>query len=243
MNKEVDVVPVSCFIGGLEISSCPSVDELAQGIVRNGNVKYGFAIAVNAEKIVASYENPDVHKTLSTATMLYPDGAGVSLLMSKRLAPTARIPGCDLWMSIMGESAKHKVPVFIVGATKEVNEQTVQRLLHDGVNVVGSADGYFASEEDLVDCIKSSKAKIITVALGSPRQENFINKCRQVYPDAFYMGVGGTYDVFVGRVKRAPQFWQNLNLEWLYRLVSEPKRAFRQIKLIKYIWLIATKKI
>ena len=96
-------------------------------------------------------------------------------------------------MQFSWSTALLNVPVFIIGAKPEVNQQTVEKLQNElNVSVVDSCDGYFKDDMELIETIKQSQAKIVTVALGSPRQENFINKCREVYPDAFYMGVGGT---------------------------------------------------
>lgn len=234
----------TCEIGGLDISAFDSMDHAVDSILHQGNVVSGFAVAVNAEKIVSSYEQSDVKRILESASIRYPDGAGVSLVMSKRGCPSARIPGCDLWLELMKGAAQLNVPVFIVGAKPEVNQQTVDKLKQElNVNVVDACDGYFKDEVELINRIKESQAKVITVALGSPRQENFINKCREVYPDAFYMGVGGTYDVFTDRVKRAPQWAQKYNLEWFYRLACQPTRITRQLKLVKYLSLVATKKV
>ncbi|NDJ82666.1 WecB/TagA/CpsF family glycosyltransferase [Vibrio campbellii] len=234
----------TCTIGGLEISAYDSMEHAVDSILHNGNVVSGFAVAVNAEKIVSSYEKAEVKNILESATIRYPDGAGVSLVMSKRGCPSARIPGCDLWLELMKGSAPLGVPVFIVGAKPEVNQQTVDKLKQElNVNVVDSCDGYFKDEAELIERIKQSQAKVVTVALGSPRQENFINKCREVYPEAFYMGVGGTYDVFTDRVKRAPQWAQKYNLEWFYRLACQPTRITRQLKLVKYLSLVVTKKV
>ncbi|PLL09905.1 lipopolysaccharide N-acetylmannosaminouronosyltransferase, partial [Klebsiella pneumoniae] len=76
---------------------------------------------------------------------------------------------------------------------------------------------------------------IVTVAMGSPRQEIFMRDCRRLYPHALYMGVGGTYDVFTGHVHRAPKFWQDLGLEWFYRLLLQPSRIKRQFRLLRYL--------
>ncbi|QIZ77313.1 WecB/TagA/CpsF family glycosyltransferase [Ferrimonas lipolytica] len=233
-----------CIINGLEISAFDDMGHAIDSILHEGDVVSGCAIAVNAEKIVSSYEREDVKSILESASFRYPDGAGVSLVMAKRGCVSARIPGCDLWVELMKGSASFNLPVFIVGAKPEVNLQTVEKLKNEfGVKVVGACDGYFDNESELIDRVKRSQAKIVTVALGSPRQENFINRCREFHPDAFYMGVGGTYDVFTDRVKRAPQWAQKYNLEWLYRLVSQPTRITRQFKLVKYLFLVVMNKV
>lgn len=96
---------------------------------------------------------------------------------------------------------------------------------------------YFRAEDRqaLFERIRASGAKIVTVAMGSPRQEILMRDCREVYAHALYMGVGGTYDVFTGYVKRAPGIWQRLGLEWLYRLLSQPSRVTRQLRLLRYL--------
>ncbi|MFH7098618.1 WecB/TagA/CpsF family glycosyltransferase, partial [Klebsiella pneumoniae] len=103
--------------------------------------------------------------------------------------------------------------------------------------IVGSQDGYFTPEQRqaLFERIRDSGAKIVTVAMGSPRQEIFMRDCRRLYPHALYMGVGGTYDVFTGHVHRAPKFWQDLGLEWFYRLLLQPSRIKRQFRLLRYL--------
>jgi UDP-N-acetyl-D-mannosaminouronate:lipid I N-acetyl-D-mannosaminouronosyltransferase len=84
---------------------------------------------------------------------------------------------------------------------------------------------------------------ILTVALGSPKQEQFMSKCKARGVTAFMMGVGGTYNVFTGSVKRAPKFWCDLGLEWFYRLLLEPTRIKRQTRLLKFLWLFMAKKL
>jgi UDP-N-acetyl-D-mannosaminouronate:lipid I N-acetyl-D-mannosaminouronosyltransferase len=233
-----------CKIFDLDVSSFSSMPEAVASIITKGDVLPGFAIALNAEKIISAYDSDDVKAILHTASLLYPDGVSISSLMRLRGWDSIRVAGCDLWLELMKESAKYKLPVFILGADNSVHTKTVN-LLRDrlSVNIVGGSSGYFENEDKLIEVIMNSKAKIITVALGSPMQELFIQKCRLVYPDAFYMGVGGTYDVFTGGVKRAPLFFQSNGLEWFYRLLSQPKRFFRQLKLFKFVWLALTRRI
>ncbi|NIH15434.1 MAG: WecB/TagA/CpsF family glycosyltransferase [Serratia symbiotica] len=102
---------------------------------------------------------------------------------------------------------------------------------------MGSHPGYFKPEqrEALFERVHSSGAAIVTVAMGSPKREMLIHDCGKVHPRALHMGVGSTYDVFTGHVKRAPKVWQNLGLEWLYRLLSQPSCIRRQLKLLKFV--------
>jgi len=146
----------------------------------------------------------------------------------------------------MKKSGKLKTPVFLVGASADVIKQTKLKLETEySVNVCGSQDGYFdqTKEQEVIDQIVKVKPLIVSVALGSPRQEIFIEKCRKVCPDTFFMGVGGTYDVYTKNVKRAPEFFIKLNLEWFYRLMSQPSRLFRQTNLLKYLYLELTRQL
>ena len=138
----------------------------------------------------------------------------------------------------MARAGERGTPVFLIGGRQQVLQETCAKLRRQwNVNIVGSQDGYFApaEREALFARIAASGAQIVTVAQGSPRQELLMRDCRQHWPHALYMGVGGTYDVFTGHVPRAPRLWQNLGLEWLYRLLRQPSRLRRQLKLLKYL--------
>ncbi|MFS1538621.1 MAG: lipopolysaccharide N-acetylmannosaminouronosyltransferase [Candidatus Phlomobacter fragariae] len=202
-------------------------------------VKSGTLVAINAEKILIAEQDLDLNAQLAEAEYLYADGISIVRAIRRKYpqAKVSRIAGADLWEALMEIAGKKAVPVFLVGGKSEILKQTENKLRTQWpVNIVGSQDGYFKSEqrEILFKRINASGAKIVTVAMGSPRQEIFIRDCRQVYPDALYMGIGGTYDVFTGHIKRAPKLWRQLGLEWLYRLLAQPSRIKRQIKLLRF---------
>jgi UDP-N-acetyl-D-mannosaminouronate:lipid I N-acetyl-D-mannosaminouronosyltransferase len=145
---------------------------------------------------------------------------------------------------LMKSSGERNIPVFLIGASPAVLNNTIEKLQTSySTNIVGHSDGYFTNEEQLILEIKNSGAKLVTVAMGSPKQELFINKCKEAEIQAFFMGVGGTYDVFTGNVKRAPKLFCDLGLEWFYRLASQPSRIIRQGNLLKFFWLYITKKL
>ena len=203
-------------------------------------IKSGSLIAINAEKILTAETDTALNELLNEADYLYADGISVVRGIRRKYpdAHVSRIAGADLWEALMERAGKEKTPVFLVGGKPEVLAQTEDKLKAQwNVNIVGSQNGYFTPQdrEGLFERIKASGAKIVTIAMGSPKQELFIRVCREIYPDALYMGVGGTYDVFTGHVKRAPKAWQNLGLEWLYRLLSQPSRIKRQFKLLKFV--------
>ncbi|RJE76927.1 lipopolysaccharide N-acetylmannosaminouronosyltransferase [Pseudoalteromonas sp. MSK9-3] len=222
----------------IPVSAFASIEELIENaIIEDGEIVPGVAVAINPEKLMIAESDSETKEVLLKSTLRYADGIGISYAMSKKLGEdVARIPGCELWLKLMKASVEHCIPVYLLGASPEVVTKTRLALEELGVNVVGAQDGYFKGEGTVINEIAKSGAKIVTVALGSPKQEKFIFKCREVLPTAFFMGVGGTYDVFIGNVNRAPNMWIKLNLEWLYRLLSQPSRLFRQGKLIRFIY-------
>jgi UDP-N-acetyl-D-mannosaminouronate:lipid I N-acetyl-D-mannosaminouronosyltransferase len=234
-------------IGGIDVAAYQSIDDLIDSsILTTQGVSPGVGVAINPEKIMAANNNANVMSILQNATLRYPDGIGVSYVMSKRLdAKVARIPGCELWERLMVRSAEQQIPVFLLGATQSTVSQTSDKLKALGVNVVGFKNGYFTKEQQqsVINEIVDSGAQIVSVALGSPRQELFIFECIKHAPNTFFMGVGGSYDVFTNNVKRAPYFFRALNLEWLFRLLSQPSRLFRQGNLLKYIYYYLIKKV
>jgi len=236
------------LVGGLPLNIFSSIDNCLQSILPDdGKVIPGSAIAINPEKIIRSMQSSDIYDTLMCASIRYADGIGVvKTLTRKSKSKVSRIPGCELWEALMKKSGKLHTPVFLVGASADVIMQTKLKLETEySVNVCGFQDGYFdqTKEQEVIDQIVKAKPLVVSVALGSPRQEIFIGKCRKVCPDTFFMGVGGTYDVYTKNVKRAPEFFIKLNLEWFYRLMSQPSRLFRQTNLLKYLYLELTRQL
>lgn len=230
------------MVSGIPVTPFESMsDAVDSAFDADGCVKPGFILAMNAEKVMSARANPDVKKVLEMATLRYADGVGVVLALRKKGVRSARVPGCDLWEQIMIRAGRYGSRVFLIGASPNVLGKVTQELrTSHNVNIVGEQDGFFDSsqEAEILKNIIESKPDIVTVAMGSPRQEKFIAKCREVHPSAFYMGVGGTYDVFAGEVVRAPTWAQRLNIEWLYRLFQNPKRIKRQIVLIPFLLLL-----
>ncbi|MDY6839547.1 MAG: WecB/TagA/CpsF family glycosyltransferase [Thermodesulfobacteriota bacterium] len=190
--------------------------------------------AVNPEKNFAARKDGALQHTLESADLLIPDGIGVVLaariLYGARLS---RVPGVEFMEAICALAAKGGYKVFFYGAREEVNKQAVEILRgrYPGLNIVGRSNGYVKEEEmaSLVKKINASGAEVLFLALGSPKQENWIS----AYKDALKtvrvcQGIGGTLDTIAGRVKRAPKIWCRLSAEWLYRLLSEPRRIKRQ---------------
>lgn len=203
--------------------------------------KAGTILAVNPEKIYALRQNRFLRDFFSKAAILIPDGIGIVFAMRMKGLNAERVAGADLMQQICVQAEQKGYRIFIYGAKEEVNHGAVERLRkrHPAIQIVGRANGYVKDKDmdTLVAQINESKAEILFVALGSPRQEEWMSKyLNQLETVKICQGIGGTLDTIVGTVKRAPLFMQRLNLEWFYRLLQQPTRAGRQIKLLRYIW-------
>ena len=130
------------------------------------------------------------------------------------------------------------------GAKKEIIKKAKENLeiKFPNIKIVGIIDGYEKDNDKIIKLINISKADIVFVALGSPKQEYWITENMDKVNAKIFQGVGGSFDVFSGNIKRAPKWMQQIGLEWLYRLIKEPKRIFRQIKLFKFLWLVLIEK-
>lgn len=238
MNNQTEA-PVYA-IRGLNLLGWRDMEHALDYLNADGVLKQGTLVAINAEKVLVAENDAQVRALIEAAEFKYADGISVVRSIRKKYpqALVSRVAGADLWEALMARAGRNGTPVFLVGGRADVLAQTVQKLREQwNVNIVGSQDGYFSEQdsEALFTRIRDSGAQLVTVAMGSPRQEILMRDCRQVYPHALYMGVGGTYDVFTGHVKRAPQVWQQLGLEWLYRLLTQPSRITRQLRLLRYL--------
>lgn len=233
MNKKTPIK-----VAEIPVIPFESMIEILTYVFEGKEVVPGVGIAINPEKILQSIEKPEVKSILLDATLPFADGIGVVKALEKKSGQSiSRIAGADLWLEIVRKSTEFNNGVFLLGSKPQVLRATTEKLYTETkANIVGSHDGYFDNQAEMINTIKQSGAEIVFVALGSPRQELFIKACKLAHPNAFYMGVGGSFDVYVGNVIRAPQFWINIHCEWLYRLLREPKRIFRQYRLLKYVY-------
>ena len=192
-------------------------------------------VAVNAEKILHA---TDTTRAIINRNVGYPDGTGaVWALQKKGHQATVKIPGCELWLDIV--TAYHKSKTFyLIGGKEEVIQETVAKLKSEypEIQIVNFRNGYVKSEaekKDLIADISEKKPDVIFVAMGSPKQELLMEEI-QTQHQALYQGLGGSFDVYIGAVKRAPEWWVKNNLEWTYRLINQPTRIKRQIHLVRF---------
>lgn len=233
------------LIDNFEVCCYRSLNDAVEDIIKNRLNNSEIAIAINPEKILNARKSIHIKKSIENANLRYIDGVGVlKVAESKLKSKLSRLPGCELWEALMTKAAVENKSVYLLGATEEIVIETKSKLeQRHKIKIVGHHSGYFDSDDVIIEDILKCQPDILTVAMGSPRQELFMDKCKVKGVRAFMMGVGGTYNVFTGKVKRAPKAWRELGLEWLYRLLSEPLRIKRQVKLLSFIFLFLRKKI
>ena len=202
-------------------------------------------IAVNPEKVITASKDEQIKTLINDATYQIPDGVGI--LIASRLkggAIQSRVTGVDMMDRLLEFASDEGKKVFMYGAKEEVVATAKAKIeeKYPSIRITGYSNGYTKDQDELVRKINESGAEIIFVALGSPRQELWIRDHMKDLNVKVYQGVGGSFDVFAGNVKRAPSFFRKAGLEWFYRLITDPKRFKRQLALPKFLFKIITKK-
>ncbi len=194
-------------------------------------------VTLNAEMAMLADRTPQLKAVLSQAELVIPDGAGIVLYFRIKGQRIQRCPGIELAESLLQRLASDQ-SAFFLGAAPGVAEQAAQSWLDrkPGLTIAGVQDGYFTPDEvpALEARLQALQPTIILVALGVPRQEYWIAERRSLCPAAIWVGVGGSFDIWAGNKVRAPAFFCNNNLEWLYRLYQEPWRWRRMLALPKF---------
>ncbi|KAB7707432.1 WecB/TagA/CpsF family glycosyltransferase [Bacillus aerolatus] len=203
-------------------------------------------IAVNPEKVITAGRDPLVKELVNNSTYQIPDGVGMIIASKlKKGGIRERVTGVDMMGRLLQFAADEGHGVFFYGAKEDVVRTAKEKLEAKipNLRVAGYANGYVQDQEALVEQIRESGAALLFVALGSPRQELWIKDNMANLPNVkVFQGVGGSFDVYSGKVKRAPAFYRKFGLEWLYRLLTDPKRIKRQMALPKFLLKILLQK-
>lgn len=207
-------------------------------------------VVVNAGKIVAMQTDLQLRQSVNESDLINADGQAVvwaSKFLNKPLKE--RVAGIDLMINLVKLAHKQKHKIFFFGAKEEVVKKVVEIYSeqYSPEIIAGYKNGYFRKEEekDIAEQISKSGANILFVAISSPTKENFLYENKQLLSNVnFIMGVGGSFDVVAGKVKRAPLWMQNLGMEWFYRFVQEPKRMWKRYLVgnTKFIALVLKEK-
>lgn len=203
---------------------------VAETIRARGRLLLGV---VNAAKMVNMHRDPILRDSVLTADMILADGMAVvwaCRLLGRKLPE--RVPGIDLMERLLEVGSEQHYRVYCLGASEEVLEKTLEqmRARFPGVQFVGHHHGYFNSQQEpeIVQEIRAARPDILFVAMTSPKKEQFLAQWAEEMDVPICHGVGGAFDVLAGKVRRAPMMWQRLGLEWLYRVVQEPRRMWRR---------------
>ncbi len=235
MEQEIKQV----FVNGVGVYPFRSFDQAVDYITEHK----GALLAVGTAKIVYDkHIHPLINRNVG-----YCDGSGpVMALHQKGYKEAVKIAGCELWLKLI-ERHQHDFTFYLVGAKREVIEETVEKLKHDypTIKILGYRDGYLkeGDKELLIKDIEEKKPDVVFVAMGSPEQEILIEEI-QKHHSAIYMGLGGSFNVYTNHVERAPQWWIDHNLEAIYRVIKEPQRLKRRRHgcLITFAWWLISGK-
>lgn len=205
----------------------------------DGDAPHIIATA-NAEMIMRATRDAELMRILNAASLVVPDGAGTVWAahhLGKKMPE--RVAGYDLAQELLKRAPAKNRRIFFFGAAPGVAQKAKEKAekSYPGINIVGVRDGYFGSDDEaeIIAAIKNSKPHLLLVALGVPKQEKWLAKHIDELGVPAAIGVGGTFDVMAGIVKRAPLWMQKAKLEWLFRGLLQPKRAGRLIALPKFV--------
>lgn len=189
----------------------------------------GQVITINPEMINNARKNSDFADIINSAELVIPDGIGVEIGLKILGNSVRRIAGIEFAHKMLEVCAKEGKSVAFIGAKPEIIEKAAENIKNEfeNINIVYVQDGYFKDDERVMNDLKNLQPRLVLCALGSPKQEEFIAKSKTMLPDSLFIGVGGSFDVWSGVVQRAPEIYQKLGLEWLYRTVKEPQRFKR----------------
>lgn len=199
------------------------------------NDQKGFVVTANPEIVMKALEDPTYKKYVEKADYVTADGIGVvkgAQILGKPLPE--RVAGYDLMRNLLAVLNEQKLKLYMLGAQEETIEKAVQtiKVEYPDLEIAGYHHGFFHWEDpSIINEIKETRPDLILVALGMPRQEKWIAEHIDKVEKGVFIGVGGSFDVVAGTVKRAPEFWQKLNLEWFYRLLKQPSRWRRMLAL------------
>ncbi len=214
---------------GTEINNYTFEEGVNKGIELMNSDKVSQVITINPEMFKEMEHNQEFKQIIEEAEMVIPDGIGIKIALKLKGQDCTRIAGIDFARRLLEECAKNSDSVAIIGSKEEVITKAVENLKNEisGLNIVYFHNGYFNDNNEIYKDLAEKNAKLILVALGSPKQEFFIYNAKKILQNCLMVGIGGSLDVWSGQVKRAPKIWQKLGLEWLYRTLSQPERFKR----------------
>ncbi|HAM80039.1 WecB/TagA/CpsF family glycosyltransferase [Ornithinibacillus bavariensis] len=228
---------------GIDFINTTKEEFLEKGLIPilNRNEKC-FVVTANPEIVMKANEDHEFKRIIQSADFVVPDGAGILMAARHKKQPLQeRIAGTDIMMDLLSYANEKGLSCFFLGASEAVNEKVVLevRKQFPFVKIAGSHHGFFPFDDTtIVEGVRKANPDLVFVATGFPRQEKWISQNLDTFEKGIFIGVGGSFDVLSGEVKRAPETWIKLNLEWLYRLIKQPFRFVRVLKIFKFMFRI-----
>ncbi|MBR2774238.1 MAG: WecB/TagA/CpsF family glycosyltransferase [Selenomonadaceae bacterium] len=232
---------------GVQVDAVTMSQAVERVINLIGMGKPSMVATANAEMLLNATHDAELKKILNAASLVVPDGAG-TVWAARHLGKQMpeRVAGFDLVQELMKIAPAHDFKFFLFGAAPGIADKAKLKAetLYPGIKIVGTRNGYFKAEDelDIIAQIKSSRPDILLAALGVPKQEKWLFKHKDELKIPVSIGVGGTFDVMAGVVKRAPLWMQKARLEWLFRAMLQPSRAGRLLALPKFVWKVHQQK-
>ncbi|MEB3231261.1 MAG: WecB/TagA/CpsF family glycosyltransferase [Leptolyngbyaceae bacterium] len=240
MAEETQQQKTTSYVLGLPLHR---LDNYAQWLEQQvAQQQGGHVVTLNAEMAMQADHDPALADVIRAAELVVPDGAGVVFYMLLRGQKIQRCPGIELAESLIRWAGTTALApsLFFYGGKPGVAEAAAQQWQerYPGVAIAGIQHGYLQPEDEATFCqtLQTANPAIIFVGLGVPRQEFWITQHRHLCPNAIWVGVGGSFDIWAGVKDRAPQWLRNNSLEWTYRLYQEPWRWRRMLALPKFAW-------
>lgn len=194
-----------------------------------------FIVTANPEIVEYARNHNDYREIIRQADYITPDGVGIIIASKILNTPLKeRITGYDMMLEFFKMNTKRPLRIYMLGAEADVIEICAKKVKesYPNVELVGYHHGFFDIEDDqFAEKISALKPDLLLLGMGFPRQENWISKHYDKFNKGLFIGIGGSFDVFSGKLKRAPEFWIKMNLEWLYRLLKQPSRWKRMLVL------------
>lgn len=215
-----------------------SLDLIGAFVAQSGD-ELKQVVTINPEGVWLAHGDGELKRIIDDAALVTPDGNGVLWAARQLGTPIKeRVAGIELLENICRRGAEEGWRIYLLGAKPGVADVAAQKLQekYPGLQIVGCDNGYFRDrEEQAVSCVREAKADVLFAALGMPYQEHWLYDHRRELGCKVAVGVGGSFDVLAGLVRRAPGLWQRLKLEWLWRLLSDPKRWRRYLVIPRYM--------
>lgn len=223
-----------------------SINESVEKAIQSLDDHSPFVISTpNPEIVELARKDTEYRDVLNSSDIVTPDGIGI-VYASKIIKGNIkeRAAGFDIVCGIISKLNERSGSVFLFGSKPGVAEAAAEKLKnkYNNLNIVGCRNGYFDDDTEIIKAIQESKPDLLLVCLGAPKQEKWIYKNKKILNAGIIVGAGGTLDVLAGNVKRAPDIFIKFGLEWFYRLIKEPKRLGRMMKLPVFLVDVLIKK-